>query len=90
MGFQRKQTVHKLFFGHLKTKDGHSKILPERHVLGNIEHKRGLSHGRARCDQHQIRPLKAGKLVIQVNKAGGNTGDGSLCLRRAFNHVQRI
>ena len=33
MGFQREQTVYKLFFGHLETEDRHCQILPESHML---------------------------------------------------------
>ena len=90
MSLQREQTIYKLFFGHLKTEDGNGLLLTERHMLGNVQYKRCLSHRRTRRHQDQIRTLQTGEFVIQINEACRNSGYRSFCLRRFFYHFQRI
>ena len=90
MRFQRKQTVHQLFLGHLETEYGDRQILPEGNVLRDIKYKRSLTHGRTRGDQDQIRPLQTGELIVKVDKAGRDSRDRSLGLGRLFDHIQGI
>ena len=72
--FKREETVHQLVPAHLKREQSARNIFPESHILGNVEHEGCLSHGRSCRDQNKIRRLKAGRLVIQVQKSSRQTG----------------
>ena len=62
----------------------------ERHILCNVQDECGLTHGRTRRNQNQIRWLQARCTVIQIDKTGGNSGYGSRLLGSLLNLLQGI
>ena len=77
LGFQGEQTVYQLFFGHLKTEDRYGLPFLKSHILGYIQDESRFSHRRTGCNQNEIRWLKTGSFIIQIDKTGRNTCNGS-------------
>ncbi|OIQ76108.1 hypothetical protein GALL_422120 [mine drainage metagenome] len=55
---------------HFHGKHRHRQAGIERDILGDVERKRGLTHGRTAGDNHQIPGLEPGSHRIQVSEAG--------------------
>ena len=85
MRFQRKHPVYKLFFGHLQAEDRHRLFPFKCHMLCQIQHKCRLTHGWPCRNQHQIRRLKPGSLIIQIHKPGLQAGYSSPCPGSSIN-----
>ena len=59
-------------------------------MLGHVEDESRFSHRRTGRDQDQVRGLKTGGLVVQIDKTGGNTRDGSLVFGSFLDLIQGI
>ena len=90
LGLHGEETVNKLFLTHFQTEYSHAVPGMERHILGNIQDKSSLSHGRPGGNQHQIRGLHACGPVIQINESGGNSGDASAVMGRLFYFIHGV
>ena len=89
-GLQGQQTVHQLLLGHLQTEHCYGHIVVKRHILGNVQNKSRLTHRRSRRHQDQIRRLKSGSLIIQINKTCRDSRNTSLISGSLFDLLYGI
>ncbi|MNT28131.1 hypothetical protein D3C72_1637950 [compost metagenome] len=59
-------------------------------MFGNVYRKRGLAHGGARRQHHQVARLQAAGHAVQIDKAGGNASHIDRVVRHLLHAVEQV
>ena len=73
-----------LLLGHLQAEDADRHVGLHAKMLGDVQHERGLAHGRPPGDDGQIRGLEPRRQGVDVDKPARHTGDQPLVLLQLF------
>ena len=90
LGFHGEETVDQLFLTHFQTEYGDALTGVKGHILGNIQNKCCLTHGRPGSYKYKVRRLHSRRPVIQINEACGNTGYASAVVGGLFDFVHGV
>ena len=90
LGFEGEQSVHELFLTHFQAEHCYRHSLLERHILCDIQDKRGFAHGRTRRNQNQIGGLQSRCLIVQVNKTCRDSRYVSFIAGSLFDSIHRV
>ena len=90
LGFEGEQSVHELFLTHFQAEHCYRHSLFERHILCDIQDKRGFAHGRTRRNQNQVRGLQSRCLIVQVNKTCRDSRYVSFIAGSLFDSIHRV
>ncbi len=67
--------LHERLLAHFQREHSDGDVLLDGGVLRDVEHERGLSHRRARRDDHEIGGLEPGSELVEIGEAAGDSGD---------------
>ena len=59
-------------------------------MFGNVHGQRGLAHAGARCDHDHLSGVQSAGHAVELNEAGGNSGDPAFALVKFLDRLDRF
>ena len=84
------EAVHKLHVAHLKREHSHGHLERDGHIAGHREHEGRLTHRGAGGDDDEVGVLPAGRDLVQVGKAGGQSAEALLPVGCPLKQLARL
>ena len=78
-----------LLRGHLQREHRRLFARADGRVFDDVHAKAGLSHGRARRDEHQLAAVQAGEQIVQLRVAGGHAFDAAVVAHELLDLFKR-
>ena len=69
VGLGREHAERQLLLAHLEREDADRLVLPDRHVLGDVERQTRLAHSGAAGDDDQVRRIEPAAHLVEVGEA---------------------